>query len=69
MMTEANPGSVRRVLVNAEPEPIDINLQSTAVMVIDMQNAFLSKGGFFDLLGIDTSEGRQVIGPIKEICT
>lgn len=35
--------------VVAEPEPIDIDLQITAVIVIDMQNAFIRRGGMFDL--------------------
>ena len=56
------------VTIQAEPEPIEIDLRRTAVMVIDMQNAFISKGGFFDLVGKDTSKSREIIKPIKRIC-
>ena len=65
---ETGPIPGRQALIKAEPEPLEIDLQSTAIMVIDMQNAFLSKGGFFDLLGIDTSQSQQFIEPMKEIC-
>ena len=33
-----------------EPEPIKIDVLKTAVIVVDMQNAFLSRGGYFDLM-------------------
>ncbi len=57
------------VLLQAEPEPLQIAWQRTAVMVIDMQNAFVSKGGMLDLNGIDISPGRETIEPIKRITT
>jgi len=58
----------KAAVIPAEPEPIEIDLRSTAVMVIDMQNAFVSKGGFFDLSGEDISPSRQIIRPIQHIC-
>jgi len=54
--------------IPGEPEPIEIDLRRTAVMVIDMQNAFVSKGGFFDLSGADISYSQKIIQPIKHIC-
>jgi ureidoacrylate peracid hydrolase len=53
----------------AEPEPIELDMEKTAVIVVDMQNAFVSKGGMFDLMGYDVSPNQEVIGPIKETCT
>ena len=41
--------------LNARPEPVGITLDRTAVIVVDMQNAFVSKGGMFDLAGFDIS--------------
>ena len=38
-----------------------------ALVVIDVQNGFVSKGGSYDLLGMDTSNYRQVIPRIKEL--
>ncbi len=55
------------VLLQAEPEPLEIDLQRTAVLVIDMQHAFISKGGMFDLCGIDVSKLQETIEPIKRI--
>ena len=57
----------RRKVVEAEPEPLEIDLQRTAVMVVDMQNAFVSKGGMFDLWGRDVSKLQKPIEPIKKI--
>ena len=38
-----------------------------ALLVIDVQNGFVSKGGSYDLLGMDTSRYCQVIPKIKEL--
>lgn len=42
-----------------------------ALIVIDVQNGFVSKGGSYDLLGLDTTNYRAVIATIRkliEIC-
>jgi ureidoacrylate peracid hydrolase len=57
----------REILIQAEPEPIQIDLLKTAVIVVDMQNAFVSKGGYFDLAGYDLSVVRKIIEPCKKI--
>ncbi len=54
-------------MLDAEPEPLAIDLQRFAVAVIDMQNAFVSKGGMFDLRGHDISKGLGIIESIKRI--
>jgi len=54
--------------LNAEPEAIDLDLKRTAVVVIDMQNAFVSKGGMFDLRGFDVTPTQKIVEPIKKIC-
>jgi ureidoacrylate peracid hydrolase len=43
------------------PEPIDIDRGATAVIVVDMQNAFASSGGMFDLAGHDISGAAGAI--------
>ena len=68
MEVKASPGVRRPAMLQAEPEPIEIDLRSTAVMVIDMQNAFVSKGGFFDLTAVDISHSQQIIEPINHLC-
>ena len=55
------------ITIEAEPEPISIDLSKTAILVVDMQNAFVRKGGYFDLIGIDISEAGKIIGPCKDI--
>jgi ureidoacrylate peracid hydrolase len=47
--------------ISAKPESITIDLHRTAVIVVDMQNAFVSKGGMFDTFGYDISEAKRVI--------
>lgn len=39
------------VVVPAKPEPITLNIARTALIVVDMQNAFAKKGGMLDVLG------------------
>ena len=37
--------------IPAEPEPISLDTERTALIVVDMQNAFAKKGGMLDILG------------------
>src|SRR4051794_18025148 len=47
-------GKTRRlVTLPARPEPIRVAVDETAVIVIDMQNAYASPGGYLDLAGFD----------------
>jgi ureidoacrylate peracid hydrolase len=55
------------VLLKTEPTPVEIDLRRMAVLVIDMQNCFVSRGGYFDLMGFDISASQRVIEPIREI--
>ena len=57
----------RVTTIEAEPEPITIDLLKTAVIVVDMQNAFVSRGGYFDITGHDISGTEQIIRPCKRI--
>ena len=41
--------------LDARPSPIDLDIKGIALVVVDMQNSFVSKGGMFDLAGIDIS--------------
>src|SRR5690606_4864603 len=49
------------VEIRAEPEAIEVDLRRAAVIVVDMQNAFLSKGGMLDLAGHDISKADETI--------
>ena len=49
--------------LQARPEPVEIDLARTAVLVIDMQNAFGSPGGMFDKAGIPISSIQAAVAP------
>lgn len=53
--------------LQARPEPIDIDLRRAAVVAVDMQNAFASKGGMLDLAGVDISGAPRVVRAIRTI--
>jgi ureidoacrylate peracid hydrolase len=55
--------------IAAEPDPVTINVLKTAVIVVDMQNAFVKKGGYFDVTGQDISRTERIIGPCRKIIT
>ena len=57
----------RIIRISAKPEPIAIDTAKTAVIVVDMQNDFGSKGGMFDRAGIDISGIQKVIGPTAKV--
>jgi len=40
-----------------------------ALIVIDVQNGFASKGGSYDLLGMDTSQYEAIVPKIRELIT
>lgn len=55
------------VRLNARPEPVEVDFHKSAVVVVDMQNAFASKGGMLDLAGADISGAPRVIQAIRTI--
>ena len=48
-------------VIPARPEPLTAEPAQTALVVIDMQNGYLSKGGYLDLAGFDVSGSPPVI--------
>jgi ureidoacrylate peracid hydrolase len=55
------------IMLPARPEPIPVAVSQTAVIVIDMQNAYASPGGYLDLAGFDISGARAVIDNTKMV--
>ena len=51
------------------PEPLEVALEKSAVVVVDMQNAFAAKGGLLDLAGIDISGAGNVVRSISTVLT
>jgi len=58
---------MRTVKLDTRPEPLEIDLARTAVVVVDMQNAFASRGGMLDLAGVDISGADDVVRRIAEL--
>ena len=56
--------SKRTLALSARPESYSVRLAVTALIVVDMQNAYCSKGGYFDLAGFEPD--GAVIGAVSE---
>ncbi|CAI0736259.1 Peroxyureidoacrylate/ureidoacrylate amidohydrolase RutB [Serratia entomophila] len=59
------PDAAPAVTLAARPEAIAFAPQETALIVVDMQNAYASQGGYLDLAGFDVSATAPVIANIK----
>ena len=57
----ARPGSA---ILPARPEALRVSPADTAVIVIDMQNAYASAGGYVDKAGFDVAPAASAIGQI-----
>ncbi|OGO43398.1 MAG: hypothetical protein A2Z05_00690 [Chloroflexi bacterium RBG_16_60_22] len=56
------------VVVPARPETIKLDTARTALIVVDMQNAFAKKGGMLDVLGtLDAARAERVIAADKKV--
>jgi len=54
-------------VVDAQPTPFSFDLDSVALLVIDMQRDFLLPGGFGESLGNDVSQLRRTIEPLAAL--
>jgi ureidoacrylate peracid hydrolase len=66
LSTSFAPHARRRVVLPARPEPLSLVVEETAVVVVDMQNAYASPGGYLDLAGFDISGAKAAISAIAE---
>lgn len=55
------------VMLEARPESISLDPAKTALIVVDMQNAFLSPGGLLDRAGIDISAAPRTIDAAQRV--
>ena len=61
------PEKVLSARMPAQPQDIAIDLHKTALIVVDMQNDFCKRGGWFDSLGFDVSGTNRLVDPIKKV--
>ena len=62
-----NKSIMKKIVIPAVPFPFATELKKTAVIVVDMQNDFGSKGGMFDHAGIDISIIKKTVEPTVKV--
>jgi nicotinamidase-related amidase len=55
------------ITIEAEPFPLNFDLPTTALVIIDMQRDFVLPGGFGEKLGNDTSLLLAAVAPTKRV--
>lgn len=53
--------------LEAKPEPVEVDFKQSAIVVVDMQNAFASKHGMLDIAGADISGAPGVVSVISQV--
>jgi nicotinamidase-related amidase len=57
----------RPLTVRCEPQTVTLDLERTALIIIDMQNDFCAPGGWVDHLGVDFRPDRAPIAPLTRL--
>lgn len=57
----------RVIKLDAKPEAFTFDTAKTAVIVVDMQNDFGTKGGMFDRAGLDISGIQKAVDPTAKV--
>jgi nicotinamidase-related amidase len=58
---------MRAVSIEAEPTALWVDLDRTALIIIDMQRDFLEPGGFGETLGNDVKRLLRAVPPCREV--
>lgn len=58
---------MNRVMLAATPEPIELPIPDTALIVVDMQNGYASPGGYRDIAGKDVGPARLVVENTRKL--
>ena len=62
--TDHNP---RKVTLEAEPATLEIDLNRTGIVIVDMQNGFIAKNALLETLGFNIEPFWAPVEPIKKI--
>ena len=55
------------MILNTKPSELEVDPARSALVVVDMQNAFASKGGMLDIAGVDISDAARVVRVIVDM--
>ncbi len=58
---------MRQAAIQAEPDTLSVDLDRTALIIIDMQRDFLEPGGFGAALGNDVSRLQAAVAPCRDV--
>jgi ureidoacrylate peracid hydrolase len=61
------PADSEFVSLPATPEPLTLKASETAVIVVDMQNAYATEGGYVDIAGFDVSGAAAAVAQTKKV--
>ena len=64
---ESSTAKGRTLTMEAKPSRVTFHTTKTAIVVVDMQNDFGSKGGMFDRAGIDISIIQKAVAPTARV--
>ncbi|WP_435169736.1 pyrimidine utilization protein B [Falsirhodobacter sp. 1013] len=73
MTAAIDPAALRRApgtptcVLPARPEPMVVTPQETAIVVVDMQNAYATAGGYVDTAGFEITGNRACIDNIAKV--
>lgn len=60
-------GAPRPVELTALPQNLTIDVSTTAIVVVDMQNDFCVRGGWLESIGVDVSPAYAAVVPLQAI--
>src|SRR5271170_4417735 len=53
--------------LEAKPNPLEVDFKKSAFIVVDMQNAFASKGGMLDIAGADITDAPRIVSVVRSV--
>ena len=55
------------IMMDASPSPIQVNCNGLGLLLVDMQNDFMSPDGFGEKLGNDSTKLKHIVGPTRAV--